>query len=250
MKRANSTVKAFLRVQSRAAELLLGEISLPGSPVGLSLEPSTSIADAMTAVKSLMGTLISAEPGQELYLTNMAWITLGYGLSLGVKLDILCTTCGISGATAIELRRSLDIARALRELIERLRMFISQRTDTDAGPHPLCQFLSRAEAIESWYVRHGPPSAASDYVPSGNHRGTEVVEGIGEDNHRRDAVPSHSYPATEGEGSSFGTANDQHVEFAYDPDMLAFDGLGFEVMDFVMDAEEIWNPFVFPNDAY
>lgn len=196
-----------------------------------------------------MDTLISAEPGQELCLTNMAWITLGYGLSLGVKLDILCTTCGISTATAIELRESLDIARALRGLIERLRMFISQRTDADAGPHPLCQFLSRAEAIESWYVRHGPPSAASDYAASWNHRGPQVVHGTVQDDLRRDALPSYSHPAAEGEGS-FGTSSDQHVEFAYDPDMLTFDGLGFEVMDFVMDAEEIWNPFVFPNDAY
>lgn len=193
-----------------------------------------------------MDTLISAEPGQELCLTNMAWITLGYGLSLGVKLDILCTTCGISAATAIELRRSLDIARALRGLIERLRMFISQRTDTGAGPHPLCQFLSRAEAIESWYVRNGPSSAAFDYNPPGNHRGPEAVNG---DNYRWDALPSHSHHVTEGEGS-FGAINDQHVEFAYDPDMLSVEGLGFEAMDFVMDAEEIWNPFVFSNDAY
>lgn len=249
MKRANSSAKAFLRVQSRAAELLLGEISLPGSPVGLSLDPYVSIADAISAVKSLMNTLISAEPGQELCLTNVAWITLGYGLSLGVKLDILCTTCGISAATAIELRRSLDIARALRELSERLRIFISQRTDTGAGPHPLCQFLSRAEAIESWYLRHGPPSAAFDYAPSGNHRGPEAVNGTAQDNHRRDALPSHSHHATEGEGS-FGTVDDQNFEFAYDPNMLSFEGLGFEAMDFVMDAEEIWNPFVFPNDAY
>lgn len=242
-------MKAFLRVQSRAAELLLGEISLPGSPVSLSLDPSASIADAISAVKSLMDTLVSAESGQELCLTNIAWITLGYGLSLGVKLDILCTTCGISAATAIELRRSLDIARALRGLIERLRMFISQRTDRDAGPHPLCQFLSRAEAIESWYVRHGPSSAASDYAPSGDHRGPEAVNGTAQDNHRRDALPSHSHHAPEGEGS-FGTTNEQHLEFAYDPDMLDFEGLGFEVMDFVMDAEEIWNPFVFPDNAY
>lgn len=196
-----------------------------------------------------MDTLISAEPGQELCLTNIAWITLGYGLSLGVKLDILCTTCGISAATAIEFRRSLDIARALRALIERMRIFISQRTDTEAGPHPLCQFLSRAEAIESWYLRHGPPSAAYDYVPSGNRRGPEAVNSTAQDNRRRDALPSHSNHATEVEGS-FGITNDQHVEFAYDPDMLTFDGLGFEVMDFVMDAEEIWNPFVFSDDAY
>lgn len=196
-----------------------------------------------------MDTLLSAEPGQELCFTNMAWITLGYGLSLGVKLDILCTTCGMSAATAMELRRSLDIARALRGLIERLRMFISQRTDTSAEPHPLCQFLSRAEAIESWYARHGPESAASDCAPAENQRGPEAITGTVQDGHRYRALPSHSNPAAEGE-DSYGTMNNQDVEFAYDPDTLAFEGLEFEGMDFTMDTQEIWNPFVFPGDVY
>lgn len=242
-------MKAFLRIQTRAAELLLGEISLPGSPVGLSPATPASVAETISAVKSLMDTLLSAEPDQELCFTNMAWITLGYGLSLGVKLDILCTTCGMSAEIAIELRRSLDIARALRGLIERLRMFISQRTDTSAEPHPLCQFLSRAEAIQSWYVRHGPEPAASDCAPSGNQRGPEAATGTVQDSHWRNTLPSHSHSATEGEGS-FGTASKQDVDFAYDPEMLAFEGLDFEGMDFAMDPQEIWNPFVFPGDAY
>lgn len=242
-------MKAFLRFQTRAAELLLGEISLPGSPVRFPLDPSTSLAETISAVKSLMDTLLSAEPDQELCFTNLAWVTLGYGLSLGVKLDILCTTCGISPATSIELRQSLDIAQTLRGLIERLRMSISQRTDTDAESHPLCQFLSRAEAVESWYARHGPLSAASDFSPSGKQHDPEMVSGTVQDNHRRDALHSHSHPATEGEGF-FGTTYNQDVEFAYDPEMLAFEGLDFEGMDFAMDPQEVWNPFVFPDGAY
>ncbi|KAL2277754.1 hypothetical protein FJTKL_15193 [Diaporthe vaccinii] len=150
---AHAATSPFLRFQTRAAEFLLGEMSLPGSPFSLSEDPSTSLAETISAVKSLMDTLLSAEPDQELFFTNLAWVTLGYGLSLGVKLDILCTTCGISPATVIELRRSLDIAQTLRGLIERLRMSISQHKDTDAESHPLFQFLSRAEAVESILVR-------------------------------------------------------------------------------------------------
>lgn len=224
-------------------------MSLPGSPVSLSVDPSTSLAETISAVNSLMDTLLSAEPDQELCFTNLAWVTLGYGLSLGVKLDILCTTCGISSATATELRRSLDIAQTLRGLIERLRASISQRTDTDAELHPLCQFLSRAEAVESWYTRHGPPSGASDFAPSGNQHGLETVSGTVQENHRRDALPGHPHPIAEGEGS-FGTTCNQDVEFAYDPEMLAFEGLDFEGIDFAMDPQEVWNPFVFPDGAY
>lgn len=242
-------MKAFLKFQIRAAELLLGEMSLPGSPVSLSVDTSTSLAETISAVKSLMDTLLSAEPDQELCFTNLAWVTLGYGLSLGVKLDILCTTCGISSAIAIELRRSLDISQTLRGLIERLRMSISQRTDTDAESHPLCQFLSRAEAVESWYVRHGPPSAASDFATSGNQHGLETVSGTVQEDHRLDALPGHSHTTAEGDGS-FGTTYNQDVEFAYDPEMLAFEGLDFEGMDFAMDPQEVWNPFVFPDGAY
>ncbi|KAG6368473.1 hypothetical protein INS49_002680 [Diaporthe citri] len=196
-----------------------------------------------------MDTLLSAEPDQELCFTNLAWVTLGYGLSLGVKLDMLCTTCGISSVRAIELRRSLDIAQTLRGLIERLRMSISQRTDTDAESHPLCQFLSRAEAVESWYARHGPSTPASDFATSGNQHGHETVSGTVQDNPRRDVFSGHSHPATEGEGS-FGTTHNQDVEFAYDPEMLAFEGLDFEDMDFAMDPQEVWNPFVFPDGTY
>lgn len=227
----------------------MGEMSLPGSPVGPSQDPSASLAESISAVKSLTGTLLSAEPDQELCFTNMAWITLGYGLSLGVKLDRLCTTCGISSATATELRQSLDIAQTLRVLIERLRVTTSQGTDTDAEPHPLCQFLSRAEAIESWYVRHGPPSATSDYASPVNQRGSEAFGGTAQDNHRQDALHGHSHPATQG-GNSFGATYNQGAEFAYDPEMLAFEGLDFEVMDFSMDPQELWNPFVFPDGEY
>lgn len=244
-------MEAFLTFQTRAAELLLGEMSLPGSPVKSSLDPSTSLAETISAVKSLMDTLLSAEPDQELCFTNLAWVTLGYGLSLGVKLDILCTTCDMSSARAIELRRSLGIAQTLRGLIERLRMSISQRKNAEAESHTLCQFLSRAEAVESWYVRHGPPSAASDFAPSGYHGGPEMVSGTVQDDHRRDALHSHSHPATEGEGS-FGTriTYNQDFEFTYDPEMLAFEGLDFDGMEFAMDPQEVWNPFVFPDGAY
>lgn len=224
-------------------------MSLPGSPVGLSQDPSASLAETISAVKSLTDTLLSAEPDQELCFTNMAWITLGYGLSLGVKLDKLCTTCGISSATATELRRSLDISQTLKVLIERLRITISQRRDTDTEPHPLCQFLSRAEAIESWYVRHGTPPVASDYAASGDQRGPEAFTGTVQNNRRRDSLPSNSNPGTGGEGS-FGTTYNQDAEFSYDPDMLAFEGLDFEVMDFGMDHQELWNSFVFPEGEY
>lgn len=242
-------MEAFLSFQTRAAELLLGEMSLPGSPVSFSVDPSTSLAETISAVDSLMDTLLSAEPDQELCFTNLAWVTLGYGLSLGVKLDILCTTCGISSARATELRRSLNIAQTLKGLIERLRMSISQRENTEAESHPLCQFLSRAEAVESWYARHGPPSAVSDFASSGNQHSPETVSGAVQDNHRQNALSGHSYPATEGEGPCE-TTYDQDVEFAYDPEMLAFEGLDFEDMDFAMDPQEVWNPFVFPDGAY
>lgn len=227
----------------------MGEMSLPGSPVCLSQDPSASLAVSISAVKSLTSTLLSAEPDQELCFTNMAWITLGYGLSLGVKLDKLCTTSGISPARARELRQSLDMAQTLRVLIERLRITTSQRTDTDDEPHPLCQFLSRAEAIESWYMRHGPPSATSDQTQSGNQRGPDALIGTAQDNHRQDALHGHSHPATQG-GDSFGATYNQGAEFAYDPEMLAFEGLDFEVMDFSMDPQEPWNPFIFPGGEY
>lgn len=242
-------MKDFLRLQTCAAELLLGEISLPGSPVGLSPDPSTSLAETISAVKSLTDMLLSAEPDLEFCFTNPAWVTLGYGLSLGVKLDVLCTTCNISSTTAIELRRSLDIANTLRRLIERLRMCTSHRTNTDAQPHPLRQFLSRAEAIESWYTKYRPPSATNDRAPFGNQLGPEPVTSTGQEYQRRDAFPGHSHPATEG-GGSFGTAYTQDVEFSYDHEMMAFEGLDFENMDFTMDPQQAWNPFVFPDGAY
>lgn len=238
---ADSRVKAFLKIQVRAAELLLGEISLPGSPLAPSVDPAASLAETTCAVKSLMETLLSAEPGQELFFTNMAWITLGYGLSLGVRLDILCVTCGVSPATAIELRQSLDISQTLKGLIDRMHSSISKRTDTDTEPHPLCQFLSRGEAVERWYIRNGP-HPASGSASLKNQRGAETVINAGQES------PSNSHTATEMDGS-FGTTYNQDAEFAYDPDMLAFEGLDFEGMDFSMYAQEVWNPFVFPDGA-
>lgn len=234
-------MKAFLKIQVRAAELLLGEISLPGSPVTPSVDPAASLAETTSAVKSLMETLLSAEPDQELCFTNMAWITLGYGLSLGVRLDILCLTCGVRPATAIELRQSLDISQTLKGLIERLRLSISRRADTGTEPHPLCQFLSRGEAVERWYIRNGPvPGSGPPSV--GHQRGAETVTNAGQES------PSNSHTATVMDGS-FGTTYNQDAEFAYDPDMQAFEGLDFEGMDFSMYHQEVWNPFVFPDGA-
>lgn len=240
-KEADSRVKAFLKIQVRAAELLLGEISLPGSPLTPSVDPSASLAETSSAVKSLMETLLSAEPDQELCFTNTAWITLGYGLSLGVKLDILCLTCGISPAAAIELRQSLNISQTLKGLIERLRLSISRRADTGTEPHPLCQFLSRGEAVERWYMRNGPPPT-SGAASVGNQRDAGTVTST------RQELPSNSHTATE-EGGSFGTTYNQDTEFAYDPDMLAFEGLDFEGMDFSIYTQEVWNPFAFPDGA-
>lgn len=239
----------FLRFQIPAAELLMADIVLPGSSVFVSTDPSPRIAETIPVVKSLMEILLSSEPGQELYFTNLAWIKLGYGLSLGVKLDVLCTTCGISPATAIELRQSLDISSTLSALIKRMRMSISHSTDTEReGPHPLCQFLSRAEAVERWYARHGPPAVSNAAMPWSQH-GPETFTGRGQVNEQQGSLPSHSHPAVEGD-ALLRPEDNQDLGFAFDPDMSAFEGLDFEGMDFAMDPQEAWNPFVFPDGAY
>ncbi|KAI3396740.1 hypothetical protein diail_11767 [Diaporthe ilicicola] len=241
---ADMASSPFLKFQISAAQLLLGEMFLPGSPIGLTPNPY-SLAQSISAVKSLMNIFISAEPGQEMHFTNLAWVMLGYGLSLGVRLDILCTTCGISAATAAELRRSLSISQILRRVVERLRTSISQDTDTDAQLHPFCPLLSRAEAVDSWYARHGP-SATPDCNPAGseNAAGTEQVD------HQRSINPTHPHPNTVEEDKSFGTMDDQDLAFAQDPEMQAFEGLDFAGTDFTIDPQEVWNPFVFPDGAY
>jgi hypothetical protein len=227
----------------------MADIVLPGSSVFVSTDPSPRIAETIPVVKSLMEILLSSEPGQELYFTNLAWIKLGYGLSLGVKLDVLCTTCGISPATAIELRQSLDISSTLSALIKRMRMSISHSTDTEReGPHPLCQFLSRAEAVERWYARHGPPAVSNAAMPWSQH-GPETFTGPGQVNEQQGSLPSHSHPAVEGD-ALLRPEDNQDLGFAFDPDMSAFEGLDFEGMDFAMDPQEAWNPFVFPDGAY
>lgn len=233
--------KAFLKLQFHAAELLLGELSLPGSPVGLTLDPSSSLAESISAVESLMEMFLSAEPGQETCFTSLVWIILGYGLSLGVKLDILCTTYGMSPTTATELRRSLSMPQILRGVVERLRTSVPQSTDTDAEQHPFRPFLSRAEAVESWYNRHGPP-AALECAPVGTGDGTK------QDDLQRGALSTHPLPDLM-EGFSRPT-DSQDDELAYDPEMLAFEGLDFAGMDFAMDPQEAWNPFVFPDGAF
>ena len=226
----------------------MADIILPGSSVFVSTDPAPRIAETIPVVKSLMDILLSAEPGQELYFTNLAWITLGYGLSLGVKLDILCTTCGISPETAIELRQSLDVANILEGLIERLRMSIAHSTDTEMeGPHPLCQFLSRAEAVERWYARHGPPAVTVSAMLGSQH-GPEMFTGPGQVNEQQESLPSHSNPAVDGD-AFLGPADNHDLGFTFDPDMSAFEGLDFEGMDFAIDPQEAWNPFAFPNGA-
>lgn len=245
----NPRMKAFLTIQTRAAELLLGEITLPGSPLIIPPDPSASLAETISAVKSLIDTLLSAEPGQEPCFTMQAWITLGYGLSLGVKLDILCTTCGISPATANELRRNLDIASFLQRPIDRMRMSIAHSTDEIVeGPHPLCQFLSRAEAVQRWYARHGPP-AATNSAMSESQDDLDTFTNPGKVHERWHSLSTHSYPGV-GDDALLGQTNNQDLGFAYDPDMLAFEGLDFEGMNFTMDSQEAWNPFVFPDGAY
>lgn len=244
----DSAMKALLKLQIHAAELLLGELALPGSPVGLSLDPSTSLAESISAVKSLMEIFLSAEPGQETCFTNVAWIMFGYGLSLGVRLDILCTTCGISATRETELRGSLGMPQILKGVVERLRTSVPQNIDTDAEAHPFCPFLSRAEAVESWYVRHGPP-AVPECAPVVNQPCPQTLVRTQQDDHRRNALSSHPHPDMEVEGF-FGTTNNQASDFAFDPEMLAFEGLDFADMDFVMDPQEAWNPFVFPDSAY
>lgn len=240
-------MKAFLKIQTRAAELLLGEITLPGSPLITPPEPAASLAETISAVKSLIDTLLSAEPGQEPCFTIQAWITLGYGLSLGVKLDILCTTCGIDPATASGLRRNLDIASFLQRPIDRLRMSIAHSTDDIVeGPHPLCQFLSRAEAVQRWYARHGP-SAATNSAISGSQHELDTFKTPGKVHEWWHSASSH--PGVE-DDALLGPINNQDLGFAYDPDMLAFEGLDFEGMSFTMDSQEAWNPFVFPDGAY
>ncbi|KAJ0122248.1 hypothetical protein J7T55_002760 [Diaporthe amygdali] len=244
----NLASSPLLKLQIHAAELLLGELALPGSPVGLSLDPSTSLAESISAVKSLMEIFLSAEPGQETCFTNVAWIMFGYGLSLGVRLDILCTTCGISATRATELRGSLGMPQILKGVVERLRTSVPQNIDTDAEAHPFCPFLSRAEAVESWYVRHGPP-APPECAPVVNQPCPQTLVRTQQDDHRRNALSSHPHPDMDVEGF-FGTTNNQDSDFAFDPEMLAFEGLDFADMDFAMDHQEAWNPFVFPDGAY
>lgn len=238
-------MKAFLNIQAYTAELLLEEVTLPGSSVASPPDPSTSLAETISAVKSLMETLLSAEPRQLICFTNPAWITFGYGLSLGVKLDILCTTCGIDPATANELRSSLDISGMLRRLIERLNTSIAQSLEVDVeAPHPLDQFLSRAEDVARWYARHGPPAVynSSDHKPE-----TFTITGLlGED---QDSLPGNLHPAVEGDDLLRPLSN-QDLGFAFDLDMSAFEGLDFEGTDFALGPQEAWNPFVFPDGAY
>lgn len=237
-------LKAFLKIQAHTAELLLREVTLPGSSVVSSPDPSASLAESISAVKSLMEILLSTEPGQYLCFTNPAWVTFGYGLSLGVKLDILCTTCGISPATAVELRRSLNVAGTLKRLIDRMRMSIAQGKNMEAeGPHPLDQFLSRAEAVERWYARHGPP-AVDD---SGNPE-PEMLTSPGLAGECQGSFNVYSRPAVGGD-AVLGPVGNQDLGLAFDLDMSTFEGLDFEGMDFTMDSQETWNPFVFSDSA-
>jgi hypothetical protein len=231
----------------------MADIVLPGSSVFVCTDPSSRIAKTILVVKPLMEMLLSAEPGQELYFTNLAWTTLGYGLSLGVKLDILCTTSGIDPAMASELRHSLDMANTLKGLIERLRMSTAHSADMEEieGPHPLCQFLSRAEAVGRWYARHGPP-ALSDYSMPGRsqHGSDEIFTVPGQVNEQNvPSLPSSSGPAVEG-NALLGSTDNQDLDFELDLDMSVFEGLNFEGMNFAMDPQEAWNPFVFADGAY
>lgn len=245
-------LSAALVLQLHCTELLISELFLPGFPFGITKISSVaeaeaqffdSLSESISAVKSLLSVFLVMQEGQEFAITNTGWIMLGYALSLGVRLDILAGSCGVSPATAKLLRRSLDIRHTLRHVILRLESAQSTGVDIRGDPDSFFHLLRRAKAIDAWYVRQN--SSQSEASPC-NDQPTPFANvtpnmpsphGISSERSNVPVEDSMLFTSINNGLAEFNDFNPIDFLLANEPDM-----------EFGTNSNVMWNPFMFQED--
>lgn len=171
-------------------ELFISQQSLPGFPLALSTfrqtlgsSPQTvdSFSESVSASKSLINILLAMAPGQENFLSNLAWIMLSCSLSFSARFDVLAADPRISHLTQ-HVRRCLDIRHTLRQVILRLQSLVSPEEDSNGDRDTFYHFLRRAKAIEAWYIHqtgHSCPLTPTNIDATPIHR-DETTQGTGD----------------------------------------------------------------------
>lgn len=117
------------------------------------------------ATKSIIDLCQSLSSEEEHVVTNLEWITLYCGLSLGARLDIVAAQPQIRHLTK-HLRRLSDMQHLLRQVSLRMEASSSDDVD-DAGDRSAMHHLAkRVDLLEKWHLSRLPEQVSSSSTPS------------------------------------------------------------------------------------
>ncbi len=89
-------------------------------------------------------------PEEQPLVTNLEWIVLYCGLSLGTRLDIVAAQPQIQHATR-QLRRLSDIKHILRQVILRMEPSSADAIDENADEQVMHGLAERVKLLQTWH---------------------------------------------------------------------------------------------------
>ncbi|OAA71823.1 hypothetical protein LEL_09058 [Akanthomyces lecanii RCEF 1005] len=152
----------ILHLQAHTAELLLYQCATSASIFGLEhlgdgqYNQTTSAAflpwlsESILATKSIIDISQAVMPEEQPLVTNLEWIVLYCGLSLGTRLDIVAAQPQIQHATR-QLRRLSDIKHILRQAILRMEPSSADAIDENADEQVMHGLAKRVKLLQTWH---------------------------------------------------------------------------------------------------
>lgn len=119
------------------------------------------LSESILATKSIIDSSQALMPEEQPLVTNMEWIVLYCGLSLGTRLDIVAAQPQIHHATR-QLRRLSDIKHILRQVILRMESSSGAAGDDDADGHVMHRLAKRVKLLQTWHLDRLPPEAENN----------------------------------------------------------------------------------------
>ncbi|OAQ96161.1 hypothetical protein LLEC1_02114 [Akanthomyces lecanii] len=177
----------ILHLQAHTAELLLNQCTTSASVFGLEhlgdgqASQTTSAAflswlsESILATKSIIDVCQALMPEELPLVTNLEWIVLYCGLSLGTRLDIVAAQPQIRHATK-QLRRLSDIKHILRQVV--LRMESSSGDATDESLEQVMHGLAkRVKLLQTWHLDRLPQESGEVEADSMRYTPTHLSSG-------------------------------------------------------------------------
>lgn len=110
-------------------------------------------------------------------MTNLEWIVLYCGLSLGTRLDIVAAQPQIQHATK-QLRRLSDIKHILRQVILRMESPPGETADENADEQVMHGLAKRVKLLQTWHLERLPPECRELQTDSTGYTPNYLSSGV------------------------------------------------------------------------